>query len=83
MNEKQMKLPVMKKISDTAKLLNLTEYHVRQLVLQNKVKYVKSGIKYYLNLDSVIEYLTNGEPKTFIKNNEVRKIERENSKHGR
>ena len=35
----------------------LSTYFVRQLVLDGKVKYIKSGVKYLINLDSLDEYL--------------------------
>lgn len=48
-------------IEKAAKFANLTKYHTRQLVLQGKVKFVKSGVKYLVNVDSLSEYLNNGE----------------------
>ena len=55
------KLPKMATINECAKTVGLAKYHIRQLVLQGKVKYVKAGKKYLINVDSLIEYLNNGE----------------------
>lgn len=55
------KLPKMATINECAKNLGLAKYHIRQLVLQGKVKYVRSGVKYLLNMDSLITYLNNGD----------------------
>ena len=56
-----LKLPKMATINECAKTIGLAKYHIRQLVLQGKVKYVKAGKKYLINVDSLIEYLNNGE----------------------
>ena len=55
-------LPQMETINKTAKITNLPKYFVRQLVLQRKIKYVKAGKKYLVNVDNLIEYLK----KTFL-----------------
>ena len=55
------KIPTMKSISECSEIVGLAKYHVRQLVLQDKIKYVKAGRKYVVNLESLIEYLNNGE----------------------
>lgn len=34
---------------------------IRKLCLQNKVKYMRSGTKYYILFSSLVEYLENGE----------------------
>lgn len=59
MNE-NFTVPVMKTIKETAKILGLSKYFVRQLVLQNKIKYVKSGTKFLINLEKLINYLNSG-----------------------
>lgn len=77
------KIPTMKSISECSEIVRLAKYHVRRLVLQGKVKYVRSGSKYLVNVDSLIEYLNNGETevKTEVKTeeqdnnaNKVRKV---------
>ena len=55
------KIPTMKSISECSEIVGLAKYHVRRLVLQGKVKYVRSGSKYLVNVDSLVEYLNNGE----------------------
>lgn len=55
------KIPTMKSISECSEIVGLAKYHVRRLVLQDKIKYVKAGRKYLVNLESLIEYLNNGE----------------------
>lgn len=57
----QLNMPRLETIRQTAKLTGLAVYHVRKLVLQGKVKYVRSGLKYLVNVDSLVEYLNNGE----------------------
>lgn len=69
-------LPKMATINECAKIVKLAKYHIRQLVLQGKVKYVKAGKKYLINLNSLIEYLNNGETeaKTEEQDNNTNKI---------
>lgn len=71
------KIPTMKSISECSEIVGLAKYHVRQLVLQDKIKYVKAGRKYLVNLESLIKYLNNGETQTNteIENlNKIRKV---------
>ena len=35
----------------------VTEYHIRQLAINNVIPRVKAGKKYLINLDALIEYL--------------------------
>lgn len=70
-------IPCMKTINEAAGIVNLAKYHIRQLVLQDKIRYVKAGQKYLVNLESLIEYLNNGETKTNIEienSNKIRKV---------
>lgn len=72
-------IPTMKTIKECSKILGLTKYHIRQLVLQEKVKFVRSGSKYLVNVDSLIEYLNNGETQTeeqeqFENTSKIRKV---------
>lgn len=68
-NEKN-EIPRMETIKQASKIIGLAEYHVRQLVKQSKVKFVRTGKKYLINLDSLIEYLNKGET-TSEKQNET------------
>lgn len=73
----QLNMPHLETIKQTAKLTGLAVYHVRKLVQQRKVKYVRSGSKYLVNVNSLIEYLNNGETKTNIEienSNKIRKV---------
>lgn len=36
----------------------VTEYHIRQLAINNIIPRVKAGKKYLINLDALIEYLS-------------------------
>lgn len=77
MKENLRNVPTMKSICECSQIAGLAKYHVRQLVLQDKIKYVKAGRKYLVNLESLIEYLNNGEThvKTESENlNKIRKV---------
>lgn len=68
------KLPQMEAINHCAQITGLAKYAVRQLVLQNKVKYIRCGKKYLVNLDSLIEYLNKGEQSDEIQVQDGNKI---------
>ena len=72
--QKEIVIPEMKTISEASKIVGLAKYHIRKLDLQGKVKYVRSRIKYLLNLDSLINYLNNGDDATVSDSNSSRKI---------
>ena len=69
--------PKMATINETAKNVGLTKYHIRQLVLQNKISYVKSGKKYLINVDKLIEYLNTGdnENASLTSTNKIKRVE--------
>ena len=50
-------IPTMKTIDDTATLLGLPKHWVRQKVLNGEIVAVKSGKRYLVNVDKLIEYL--------------------------
>ena len=54
-------LPRMRTIKETAEITGLHEYHIRQLVKQNRIVYITAGRKILVNLDCFIEYLNKGE----------------------
>lgn len=67
-------IPHLKTISEASKIVGLTKYHVRKLVLQDKIKYVRSGVKYLVNVDSLINYLNNGDNATVSDSNSTKNI---------
>ena len=67
-------IPEIKTISEASKIVGLTKYHVRKLVLQDKIKYVRSGVKYLVNVDSLINYLNNGDNATVPDSNSTKNI---------
>ena len=59
-----IKIPRMRTVADAVKELKaldentaVTEYYVRQLAVTGSIPRVKSGKKYLINLDSLIEHL--------------------------
>lgn len=71
------KIPQMKTIKEVSKIVGLAEYHVRQLVKQNKINFIRAGKKYLINLESLIDYLNNGEietEETEQNKNKIRKV---------
>lgn len=72
--QREIVIPEMKTISEASEITGLTKYHIRKLVLQGKVKFVRSGVKYLLNMDSLINYLNNGDDATVSDSNSSRKI---------
>lgn len=72
--QRKIVIPEMKTISEASKIVGLTKYHVRKLVLQDKIKYVRSGVKYLVNVDSLINYLNNGDNATVPDSNSTKNI---------
>ena len=71
-----IKLPRMRTVKEAAAELKaldehtaVTEYHIRQLVLSGVLPRIKAGKKYLINLDLLIEYLTNPDADKFKVNN--------------
>ena len=86
-NKSNIKLPRMRTIKEAAAELKaldehtaVTEYHIRQLALSGVLPRVQAGKKYLINLDLLIEYLTNPDADKFkpcnaaASDNGIRKI---------
>ena len=52
---------MMKTIKQCQELTGLPYSAIRNLCLQNKIKYFRSGTKYYIYADSLVQYLSRGE----------------------
>lgn len=50
-------IPTMLSIKETAERTNLSETYIRKLLWDNKIVHVKSGKKYLVNLERLIDYL--------------------------
>lgn len=50
-------IPRMATINEASEITGLARYFIRQLAITNKVKTVKAGKKYLINVDKLIEYL--------------------------
>lgn len=65
-------------IDECAKLTGLAKYRIRQLIRQNKVKYILAGRKFLVNINSLIAYLNRGDNPTKCERNNndivVRKV---------
>ncbi len=49
--------PRMRSIVEAAKEVGLSAYTIRRLIKENKIIYVRSGMKYLVNLDRLIDFL--------------------------
>ena len=52
---------MMKTIKQCQELTGLPYPAIRKLCLQNKINYFRSGTKYYIYTDSLVQYLSRGE----------------------
>lgn len=50
-------VPTMLSIRECAKRTNLSETFLRKLVWENQITYVKTGKKYLINLEKLVDYL--------------------------
>ena len=48
-------------IKDFAELSGLSVYFVRQLIQENKIPFIRSGTKYYVNTEKALSILRGGE----------------------
>lgn len=53
-----IKVPTMWTIQQAATETNIAVSHVRKLVAEKKISYIKTGKKYLINAESLCEYLT-------------------------
>ena len=56
-----MTVPRMVGITEASKQTGLSYDFIRKLCLQNKIDYVRAGVKYLINLDKLLEFLNQGE----------------------
>lgn len=54
-------LPHLLSISQAASEINVSQFTIRNFISQGKVKYIKSGKKYLIIRESLLDYLTNGD----------------------
>lgn len=52
---------MMKSIKDASEETGLTYHCIRSLCLEGKIKFIKSGNKYYINMPSLIAYCEGGQ----------------------
>ena len=66
--------PTMLTIKEAAKTVGISCYAIRQMVIKknSRIKFIKCGSKYLLNLDSLVNYLNTGE--TGQEENDIFKI---------
>ncbi len=71
-------IPRMATINEASKITGLAKYFIRQLAITNKVKTIKAGNKYLINIDKLIEYLNGGDNEAESDNNTptIRRIEK-------
>ena len=55
------KIPIMLTINEAAELLGLAKHYIRRLCIENKICYVRTGKKYLINLEKLIEFLNSGD----------------------
>lgn len=54
-------MPIMVPIKQAASITGLSYSCIRNLCLQNKIVFIRSGNKYFINIKKFMEYLNTGE----------------------
>ena len=54
-------VPTMLTINETSERTGISYFAIRQLCLQGKIVFIRSGKKYLINFEKFIEYLNDGE----------------------
>ena len=62
--DKNQTIPRMRTVAAAAAETGLAVFHVRKLVAEHKIRYVRAGRKVLVNLDSLVRYLNVGEGAT-------------------
>ena len=52
---------MMKTIKQASEETGLSQYAIRKLILSNKIKYIRCGVKYMVNMPSLLAYCEGGE----------------------
>lgn len=55
-NETMNNIPTYMSINDAAKTSGMSAHYIRDLVKANKIKHVKSGMKYLINYPKMMDY---------------------------
>ena len=65
-----LNIPRMTTINEAAEITGLAKHFIRQLALQDKIRHVRAGKKFLINIEKLIEYLNNGdnEPTSLAEN---------------
>lgn len=53
--------PTMLGLTEASKRTGLSYDYLRKLCLQNKIVYVRAGVRYLINLEKLVEFLNQGE----------------------
>ena len=51
---------MMKTIKQASEETGLSQYAIRQLIKSDKIKYIRCGVKYMINMSSLLKYCESG-----------------------
>lgn len=57
----QMTIPTMVSIKEASRQTGISYEFIRQLIRERKIIYVRAGVKFLVNMESLVEYLSTGE----------------------
>lgn len=56
-----MTIPTMVSIKEASRQTSISYEFIRQLIRERKIIYVRAGVKFLVNMESLVEYLSTGE----------------------
>lgn len=56
-----MTIPTMVSIKEASRQTGISYEFIRQLIRERKIIYVRAGVKFLVNMESLVEYLSTGE----------------------
>lgn len=56
-----MTIPTMVSIKEASRQTGISYKFIRQLIRERKIIYVRAGVKFLVNMESLVEYLRTGE----------------------
>ncbi|WP_243871884.1 excisionase family DNA-binding protein [Faecalicatena fissicatena] len=56
-----MTIPTMVSIKEASRQTGISYEFIRQLIRERKIIYVRAGVKFLVNMESLVDYLSTGE----------------------
>lgn len=76
----EIQIPTLLTINETAERTGLSRHFIRTLCVTNKIRTIKAGNKYLINLDKFMEFLNNQNSDEFVRASIIRQMQKRMNK---